>query len=125
MAEGNEPRPIDCYTKGDTYSTGSTFSCAGILTGSSKTLFFTIPLDKPLLGVTGVTLTNMMGSFRGVSGYVDGGDKYWQTTSSDYEIVISSINLNNISVRINYTNSLSTPTNTPANFTGTITMSFT
>ena len=58
-----------CYTPGGTMKIGDNTPMAGYITNGSKSIFFTIPVNKPLVGVSGVSLS---GSFegRGISGYL-------------------------------------------------------
>lgn len=62
------------------FKTGDTFNktydgvmpCAGLVTTSTTTVFFTVVLPKRLDNVSAVTVDALIGGMRGVSGYVNG-----------------------------------------------------
>ena len=61
------------FEAGDTYSVtySVTLPCAGLVTSSTTTVFFTVPMPKLLDHVSSVTVNGLVGGMRGVSGYVN------------------------------------------------------
>ena len=57
------------YTPGDTVAISHNSSFSGYLSNGRKTVIFSIPLDKPLVGVSSVDISGSL-NLRGVSGYL-------------------------------------------------------
>ena len=60
------------YSSGDTLTHNSYVPYAGMITTSSKWVVFSVPLPKSMANISSVTVTSLVGSMRGVSGYLDG-----------------------------------------------------
>lgn len=62
------------FQVGDTYNKTypGVLPCAGLITTSTTTVFFTVTLPKRLDNISAVTVDALIGGMRGVSGYVNG-----------------------------------------------------
>lgn len=62
-----------CYATGDTYCTkaGVVLYIPGIITSSTTRFFGSFNVEKSLAAITSVTITSLIGSMRGINGYVD------------------------------------------------------
>lgn len=67
-----------CYEPGDTLTQKENIVYAGIITGSTKNLYFFIPLEKPVAAASATIEGEVIG--RGVGGYING------TSGSDSQI---------------------------------------
>ena len=67
-SKGSEHTSL-CYTPGDTLNIGDNTPLAGYVSNARKTVFFSIPINKPLVNVIKTTLSGKI-ELRGVGGYV-------------------------------------------------------
>ena len=58
-----------CYTKGSQMSIGDNTPIYGYITNARKSLFLTIPVNKPIVGATGFTISGKI-EMRGSGGYL-------------------------------------------------------
>lgn len=77
-----------CYTKGSQMSIGDNTPIYGYLTNARKSLFLTIPVNKPIVGATGFTVSGKL-EMRGTGGYF-----YNQASKATDKS--ATINLNNL-----------------------------
>lgn len=85
------------YQNGDVIQT-NLVSCPALLTGSSKTVIFSLPISKSLENINSVTINSLKGGFRSSEGYLHG----QTTTSSEW------LGLENITITVD----IEKPTNT-------------
>ena len=67
-SKGSEHTSL-CYTPGDTLNIGDNTPLAGYVSNARKTVFFSIPINKPLVNVIKTTLSGKI-ELRGIGGYV-------------------------------------------------------
>lgn len=85
------------YQNGDVVQT-NLVSCPAFLTGSSKTVIFSLPISKSLENINSVTINSLKGGFRSSEGYLHG----QTTTTSEW------LGLENITITVD----IEKPTNT-------------
>lgn len=107
------------YEAGDTlnvlYAVTPAPQCSGVLSGSSKELFFTIPISRDILA-TGITFTKLELRARGVSGgYIlgDANNTVDVMTSNLIDSVTTNVNVSGINVRVILKTAVSQTNNTP------------
>lgn len=112
------------YLPGDSYSSNSNLQLCGIVTASTKELDFTIALPKSLTNITGVSVTSMTGSLRGISGYLNSDSSNINLVST-YTVSAVLTGVNYVRIRaVSTTAFTNTINNTPAYFWGNLTMIF-
>ena len=94
----------DCYEPGDTFEINSAVVLPGIVSGSTKTMYFTLWVDKSMENITSISCTRLHGTIRGDSGYVNGenattGNKNYAATSG-YTVTAYKISNYALTIRV-------------------------
>lgn len=112
------------YGANDTVSIGK-LVWPGMVTGSTRSLYLNVSVDKSLEYISTVTVTGLTGTMRGPSGYVDNsGDKDW--TSGEYSVTATKVTNHQIQINITKSSAFSGVTNNVAvSYWGTIGLKFT
>lgn len=101
-----------CYEAGDTLTQQENIVYAGLITGSTKNLYFFIPLDRPVAATTATVEGTVIG--RGVGGYIngtDGSNSQINLTSGDAYSVEAWLRGNGIQMVIRFTTAITNATN--------------
>lgn len=103
------------FTPGEVYDKTypGVLPCAGLVTTSTTTVFFTLVLPKKLNNITSVTVNTLTGGMRGISGYVNGTS---DSTNLKSGYTVSAMIMDPQTLRIQITKSsamTSTTNNTP------------
>lgn len=104
-----------CYEAGDVLTQPENTTYAGIITGSTKNLYFFIPLEKPAAATTATIEGTVIG--RGVNGYIngtDGDDSGIDLGGRENYTVTSWLHANGIRVRVTFTGAITNATNNTA-----------
>lgn len=88
------------YKSGDTYEIGSQLYAGGVLTGSAKTIQFSIFLPKLLDNISNITINSINITARGINGYLLNSQNLSDLTSAG---VLSVVSIENNCASIQYT----------------------
>ena len=117
-------RKEDYYVPGDMISLQNVpETWAGILTASSKVLYFTIPVGKSLEKISSISFSSLGGSIRGVSGYMDTSNcVFFDADTSKITASYDSYNVRKsndyaITLQFAYNTAFNVTNNSPAMFT--------
>ena len=114
------------YAPGETYSTSATMMISGYITNGVRNIHLGLWLPKSLERINRISITNLVGSMRGINGYINNwtGDTNILTqpgiTIEAHRTTPNGICLN-IGKSSDYTNATA---NTPVSLSGRITLSF-
>ena len=101
-----------CYEPGDTLTQEENIVYAGLITGSTKNLYFFIPLEKPVAAASVIVEGTVIG--RGVNGYINGTDgttsQIYLTSGDDYTVE-AWLRGNGIQMVIRFTTTITNATN--------------
>ena len=88
----------------------SILPCAGLVTTSTTTVYFTISLPKKLDNVTSVTVNALTGGLRGISGYVNGTNDS-TNLKNNYTVTAQILDARNLKVQIAKSSAMTNTTN--------------
>lgn len=121
----NEESAKNYYKSGDTIDitlSGSAY-LGGIITSSSKAIHFDFVVDKSIENISSITVTELKGLIRGISGYVDS-----ESSAVNYASIASATKIYNNRIRISLnkdTAFTNVTNNTPVAYWGSIKLTFT
>ena len=114
------------YAPGETYSTNLEMPISGYITNGVKIIYLGLWLPKSLESINGISVTSLVGSMRGIGGYING----WSgstniLTQSGITVTATRRSPNGIRLSIQSGSDLSNATaNTPVSLSAKITLSF-
>ena len=114
------------YAPGETYSNSADMMINGYITNGVRNIHLGLWLPKSLEKISSISITSLVGSMRGVNGYINGWNGSTNIlTQSGITVITSRTTPNGIHINIGSNSDLSNTTaNTPVSFGGRITLSF-
>lgn len=100
------------YKAGDTYHIDSQYYTGGVLTGSAKTIIFSIVLPKMVTNISSVNISQIYLTVRGINGYLLNSSTLSDLNASG-ELSIVTIENNCLSIQYASNNAFETTNNTP------------
>ena len=118
------------YAVNDTATIGTDtntkgINLVGVVTSSAKRVYITAYTPKSLEDIRTVTVTDMIGSVRGLSGYLDS-MAYNTNLVTTYTVTAEKLTNNAVAITVEKSSAFTNVTNnTPVDFYGTVTLKFT
>jgi hypothetical protein len=114
------------YAPGETYSTSVEMMISGYITNGVRNIHLGLWLPKSLEKISSISITSLVGSLRGINGYINGWNGSTNIlTQSGITITAARTTPNGIHINIGSSSDLTNATaNTPVSLSAKFTLSF-